>query len=83
MQNLYPLPHTDDLFDRLQGAKVFSKIDLRLRYHKLRIKEFNIPKTAFTTRYRHYEFLVVSFGCTNTPIVFIDLMNEVFCPFLG
>nr|GEZ19931.1 putative reverse transcriptase domain-containing protein [Tanacetum cinerariifolium] len=75
--NRYPLPRIDDLFDQLQGSKVYSKIDLRSGYHQLRVREEDIPKTVFRTRYGHYEFQVMSFGLTNTPTVFMDLMNRV------
>ncbi|KAL0534190.1 hypothetical protein IC582_028475 [Cucumis melo] len=82
VKNRYPLPRIDDLFDQLQGATVFSKIDLRLGYHQLRIKDEDVPKTAFRSRYGHYEFIVMSFGLTNAPAVFMDLMNRVFREFL-
>ncbi|GKD70156.1 putative reverse transcriptase domain-containing protein, partial [Tanacetum coccineum] len=77
VKNLYPLPRIDDLFDQLQRSSVYSRIDLRSGYHQLRVRDEDIPKTAFRTRYGHYEFQVMSFGLTNAPAVFIDLMNRV------
>jgi hypothetical protein len=76
------LPRIDDLLDQLQGAHTFSNIDLRSSYHQVRVKEEDIPKMAFKTRNGHYEFLVMSFGLTNVPVVFIDMMNRVFHNYL-
>lgn len=82
IKNKYPLPMINDLFDQLQGAKVFSKIDLRSGYHQLKIREKDIPKTTFTTRYGLYEYTVMSFGLTNAPAYFMSMMNKVFMEYL-
>lgn len=82
IKNRYPLPRIDDLFDQIKGATVFSKIDLKLGYHQLRIKEADIHKTTFRTRYGHYEFTVVPFALTNAPFFFMSLMNGVFQSYL-
>jgi hypothetical protein len=78
IKNKYPLPHIDILFDQLAGVQVFSKIDLCSGYHQIKIRVEDIPKTAFTTRYRLYEYLVISFGLTNALARFLYLMNSVF-----
>nr|GFB02048.1 retrotransposon protein, putative, Ty3-gypsy subclass [Tanacetum cinerariifolium] len=82
VKNRYPVPRVDDLFDQLQGSSVYFKIDLRLGYHQLRVREEDIPKTAFRTRYGHYEFQVMPFGLTNAPAVFMNLINRVCKPYL-
>ena len=82
VKNCYPLPRIDDLFDQLQGASWFSKIDLQSGYHQVRARDDDVQKTAFRTRYGHYEFVVIPFGLTNAPSTFMDLMNRVCRPML-
>ena len=82
IKNKYPLHKKDDVFYQLQGAGVFSKIDLRSGYYQLRIEPKDIPKITLRTRYGHCEFTVISFGLTNAPVAFMDLMNRVFRPYL-
>ena len=82
VKNKYSLPRIEDLFDQLKGTSVFLKIDLQLGYYQLQVKEVDVPKTAFRTRYGHYEFLVMPFGLTNAPAAFMDLMNRFFHPYL-
>ena len=82
IKNRYPLLRIDDLSDQLRGARVYSKIDLRIGYHQLRVRETDIPKTAFRTRYGYFEFKVMPFGLTNVPAAFMDLMHRVFQPYL-
>jgi hypothetical protein len=82
IKNKYPLPRIDDLFDQLHGASVFSKIDLRTGYHQLKVRECDIPNTAFVSRYGLYEYTVISFGLTNAPTYFMYLMNKVFMEYL-
>ena len=78
IKNRYPLPRIDDFFDQLRGARVYSKIDLCIGYHQLRVREIDIPKTEFRTRYGHFEFTVMLFGLTNAPAAFMDIMHKVF-----
>ncbi|GKF21864.1 putative reverse transcriptase domain-containing protein, partial [Tanacetum coccineum] len=82
VKNRYPLPRIDDLFDQLQCSSIYSKIDMRSGYHQLRVREEDILKNAFKTRYGHYKFQVMPFGLTNAPAVFMDLMNRVCKPYL-
>jgi Reverse transcriptase (RNA-dependent DNA polymerase) len=82
IKNKYPLPRIQDLFDQVQGAGVFSKIDLRSGYHQIKIKREDVPKTAFVSRYGHHEYLVVPFGLTNAPAIFMNLMNKIFMKYL-
>ena len=83
INNRYPLPRINDLFDQLRGARVYSKIGLRTGYHQVRVRETDIPKTAFRMRYGHFEFTVMPFGLMNAPTAFMDLMYRVFQPYLG
>ena len=82
IKNWYPLPRIDDLFDQVGGAKIFSKIDLWSRYHKVRIHNEDIHKNAYRTRYDHYEFVVMSFGLTNAPTKFMFMMKYIFSKYL-
>jgi hypothetical protein len=82
IKNKYALPRIQDLFDQVRGAGVFSKIDLRLGYHQIKIKKEDVLKTAFVPRYGHHEYLVIPFGLTNAPAIFMNLMNKIFMPYL-
>jgi hypothetical protein len=82
VKNKYPLPRIEDLFDQMRGSRVFSKIDLRSGYHQMKIIPSDIPKTTFSTRYGLYEFTIMSFGLTNAPAYFMNLMNKVFMEYL-
>ena len=82
IKNRYPLPRIDDFFDQLRGERVYSKIDLRTGYHQLKVRDTDIPKTAFRTRYGHFEFMVMPFGLTIAPTAFMDLMHRMFKPYL-
>ena len=82
IKNRYPLPRIDDLFDPLRGVRVYSKIDLRTGYHQLRVRDTDMPKTAFRTSYGHFEFRVMPFRLMNAPAAFMDLMHRIFQPYL-
>ena len=83
IKNKYPLPRVDELFDQLGGARYFTELDLRSGYHQIRIREQDVPKSAFRTKFGHYEFLVLSFGLTNAPAMFMSHMDEVLHPYIG
>jgi hypothetical protein len=83
VKNKYLLPRMDELFDQLQGASYYSKLDLRQRYYQVKVKEEDIPKTAFNTRYGHIEFVIMPFGVTNAPTTFMNLMHPVFQSYLA
>ena len=82
IKKIYPLPRIDDLFDQMGGAKIFSNIDLRFGYHQVQIHDEDVHKTAFCTRYRHYEFVVIPFRLNNAPANFMCMMNIIFSRYL-
>ena len=82
IRNQYPLPRIDDLFDQQRGVQVYSKVNIRTGYHQLRVREADIPKVVFRTRYGHFEFTVMPFELTNAPAAFMDLMHRVVQPYL-
>jgi hypothetical protein len=82
VKNKYPLPRIEELFDQLQGAGCYSKLDQRQGYYQVKVKEEDVPKMAFNTRYGYFEFVVITFGVTNAPATFMDLMHRVFQPYL-
>ena len=82
IKNRYPLLRINDLFDQLRGARVYSKIDLRTNYHQLRVREVDIPKTAFKLQYGHFEFTMMPFRLTNALVAFMDILHRVFQPYL-